>query len=43
MVIEMIDLDFLKKIDKNWNKKINKIYITNYNEKHCPFCGEIIH
>jgi len=38
----MIDLDFVKKIDKNWNKKVNKIYVKNYNEHHCPFCGELL-
>jgi len=43
MVINMIGIDFVKKIDKNWNKSINKIHVTNYNEKHCPFCGETIH
>ena len=39
----MIGLDFVKKIDKNWDKKINILYVQNYNEKRCQSCGEIIH
>jgi hypothetical protein len=38
----MIDLDFVKKIDKNWEKNINKIYIKKYNENYCINCGSII-
>ena len=38
----MIGLDFVKKMDKNWEKKVHKIYIKNYNEKYCPFCGGVL-
>ena len=38
----MVGLDFVKKIDKDWEKNINRMFINNYNEEHCPFCGKII-
>jgi hypothetical protein len=39
----MIGLEFVKKIDKNWDKKIKKIYVKNYNNELCPFCGELLY
>jgi hypothetical protein len=39
----MIGLDFVKKIDKNWDKNIRIIYVQNYDEKRCKTCGKIIY
>ena len=38
----MIDLDFVKKIDKNWENSVIKVYVKRYSEKHCTNCGSII-
>jgi hypothetical protein len=38
----MIGLEFVKKIDKNWKKNIDKVYVYNFNEKQCPNCRNSI-
>lgn len=36
----MLDLDFIKKIDNNWEKRITRLHIEQFNEKYCPICKD---
>jgi len=38
----MIGLDFVKKMDKDWEKNISRVYVRQYNEDYCPNCGDVI-
>ena len=38
----MVGLDFVKKMDKDWEKKISRVYVIKYNEDYCPNCGNVI-
>jgi hypothetical protein len=38
----MIGLEFVKKIDNDWEKKINRLYIRKYDDDYCPYCGSTI-
>ena len=35
----MITLEFVKKIDENWEKRIISENVANLNEVKCPICG----
>ncbi len=38
----MVGLDFVKKIDKDWENSITKLYIEQFSEAKCPYCDGII-
>ena len=38
----MVGLDFVKKIDKDWEDRIIREYIEQFNERHCPYCDGLI-
>ena len=38
----MVGLDFVKKMDKDWENRINRAYIERYNENYCPYCDKVI-
>ena len=38
----MVDLDFVKKIDKDWRNRISREYVEQLNESKCPYCDKVI-
>ena len=38
----MVGLDFVKMVDKDWDKRINRVYVEQFNDAHCPYCDGII-
>jgi len=38
----MVGLDFVKKIDIDWEDRINREYVEQFNECKCPYCNSII-
>ena len=38
----MIDLNFVKKIDKDWKTRVAREYVEQFNEAKCPYCDGII-
>jgi len=38
----MVGLDFVKKMDNDWEKRINRVYVERYNEDYCPYCDKKI-
>ena len=38
----MLGLEFVKKIDKDWERSITRLYVEQFNDSKCPFCDGII-
>jgi hypothetical protein len=38
----MVGLDFVKRMDNNWEKRINRLHVERFNELYCPYCCEVI-
>jgi len=32
----------VKKMDNDWEKRINRVYVGRYNEDYCPYCDKEI-
>ena len=37
----MVGLDFVKKIDIDWEDRIIREYVEQFNECYCPYCNGI--
>ncbi len=42
IVIVMVGLDFVKTMDKDWEDRIIRVYIEQFNESYCPYCNGVI-